>query len=157
MEILAEKKNKKDKFEVICRKLFLFLIIKYQFEIRLERDWYGTKLIYYKSKIEIHISFVPRDGGIFLDLKMPSFAKKTTGKSYDIKDVIGVRKPDCRFVKYNLDELLHNETLVKKVLLNYRKALKDHCLDFLEKGFIEMPKVDALQRKRQAIFDRDLE
>ncbi len=147
----TKKQSSEDFFISSCKKIFKFLELEHGFKIKdVKNDIYGTTLIYQNQFVLLKISYIPRDGGIFIYLfKLIEFKKsELISSKYEVGDIVLIKNPAFKMYNPPLDILLEDDSQIKKILLNYADAIKQGCIEVIGGDFSILNKVDQIQKER---------
>lgn len=167
MKIISYKKNEKDKFEMLCRKIFNFL--EKDFGCRLDsvvRDSYGAYLAYRNSTTGVKISFTPGDGDVLIylikliDGVMPVYPVTITLKDsvyyFELDEVISIKNPTLQILNPSTDEMIKKISTLKEILLQQAEYLKKYAADILKGNFSIFPELEKIVKKRAGVLKREL-
>ena len=162
MGILSYSQKGKDRFEMICRQTFSFL--RKDFGCKppvVERDGYGTYIAYVNETTAVEISFVPRDGYIFIGLvrlvdgeipPYPIYIKpKIILHLFSLIDIVAIRNP-AKVPEIPSISEWDDCVVVRKDLLLRSKLLRKYASDVLRGDFSIFPKLDKIVKKRAAAY-----
>lgn len=163
MRIISYKKNEKDKFEVLCKKIFKFLEKKFGCKLNsVERNSYGTYLSYKNATTGVEISFTPGDGDILIyliklvDGIIPSYPVTITLKDsiyyFELNDIIFIKESALQIQYPSTDELMNNYGVLKGFLTQQAEYLKKYALDILKGDFSLFPELEKIVKKRAGVL-----
>jgi hypothetical protein len=157
MKLISYNKKERDYFELLCRSIFKFLEKDFTFKLELvERDRYGTRLIYKNLTTAVKIDFTPYEGYIFIKLirlvnnNIPPYKEinpRDVIHDFHLTDIVSFRNPSLKLTWPTVDKW-ENRDILKKELRYRAKLIKKYASDILRGDFTIFPELEKIVKKR---------